>query len=53
MGYHFAGGMEYNLVGNTSLMIGVSYMNGFTDVTQNSDEKTVMHAFELRIGILF
>jgi hypothetical protein len=53
MGYHFAGGMEYNLVGNTSLMVGISYMNGFTDITQKSDERTLMHAFELRLGIIF
>jgi hypothetical protein len=53
MGYHFSGGMEYKIVGNTALMIGVTYMNGFTDITQKSDEKTVMHCFEVRFGVIF
>lgn len=53
MGYHFSGGMEYKIVGNTALMIGVTYMNGFTDITQKSDEKTVMHCFEVRLGVVF
>lgn len=53
MGYHFSGGMEYKIVGNTALVIGVTYMNGFTDITQKSDEKTVMHCFEVRLGVVF
>jgi hypothetical protein len=56
MAYHIGAGIEYKIVGSTSLMAGLTYMNGFTDVTDNngnSNEKTVIHSFELRIGIIF
>lgn len=53
MAYHISGGVEYKIVGNTSLVAGISYMNGFTDITQQSSEKTVMHCFDMRLGVLF
>jgi len=56
LGYHIGAGLEYRIVGNTKLMTGITYMNGFSDVTSNdgnSAEKTVMHSFELRIGVIF
>lgn len=56
MGYHIGIGLEYKIVGNTALTTGITYMNGFTDVTDNngnSNEKTVLHSFELQLGILF
>lgn len=56
MGYHIGAGIEYRIIGNTKLMTGLTYMNGFSDVTSNfgnSAEKTVMHSFELRIGVIF
>ena len=56
MAYHIGAGVEYKILGNTKLMTGITYMNGFTDVTSNSGnsaEKTVMHCFELRMGVIF
>jgi hypothetical protein len=56
MGYHISAGLEYKIIGNTALLAGITYMNGFSDVTYNSGnsvEKTVMHCFEFRIGIIF
>jgi hypothetical protein len=56
MAYHIGAGFEYKIVGNTALVIGVTYMNGFSDITSNvgnSAEKTVMHSFELRVGVIF
>ena len=56
LAYHIGVGMEYKIVGNTALMLGLTYMNGFSDVTSNignSTEKTVMHCFELRLGVIF
>jgi hypothetical protein len=53
MGYHISAGVQYKIVGNTALIGGISYTNGFTDITQESDEKTVMHCFEVRIGVVF
>ena len=56
MAYHIGAGTEYKIIGNTKLLIGLTYMNGFTDVTSNygnSAEKTKMHCFELRVGAIF
>jgi Outer membrane protein beta-barrel domain len=56
LAYHISAGLEYRIVGNTSLMAGLTYMNGFTDVTDNSgstSEKTVINRFELRLGVIF
>lgn len=56
MAYHIGAGVEYKIVGNTALILGLTYMNGFSDVTTNegnSAEKTVLHSFELRIGVVF
>lgn len=49
-------GAEYNFSGNTSLLMGLRYSNGFTDV--NSDEANApstvkLHYFELTVGALF
>jgi hypothetical protein len=55
MGYHLGGGMEYSLGGETFLMLGLRYNNGFLDVTSNKDitDKTVLHRFVFRFGIIF
>jgi hypothetical protein len=56
LAYHISAGLEYRIVGTTSLMFGLTYMNGFTDVTDNSgstSEKTTINRFELRLGIIF
>ena len=56
LAYHIGLGLEYKIVGSTALMLGLTYMNGFSDVTSNignSAEKTVMHSFELRLGVIF
>lgn len=56
LAYHVSAGLEYKIVGNTSVLIGINYMNGFSDVTDNygtATEKTVMNCFEIRLGLLF
>jgi hypothetical protein len=53
MGYHIGAGVEYKIVGNTALIGGIQYMNGFTDVTTDESEKTLMHGIEFKIGVLF
>jgi hypothetical protein len=53
MGYHIGAGIEYRIVGNTALIGGLSYMNGFTDVTSDGSEKTLMHGIEFKIGVIF
>jgi hypothetical protein len=56
MAYHATLGFEYKILGSTSAFTGITYMNGFSDVTHdsgNATEKTVLHNIELRIGIYF
>ena len=56
LAYHVSAGIEYKIVGNTSVVLGINYMNGFSDVTDNystATEKTVMHCFEIRLGLMF
>jgi hypothetical protein len=53
MGYHFEGGVEYKIVGNTAILFGISYMNGITDVLTGGEQNALLHAAELKIGLLF
>jgi hypothetical protein len=56
LAYHISAGLEYKIVGNTAAVIGISYMNGFTDITDNfntATERTTMNCFEIRLGIMF
>jgi hypothetical protein len=53
LGYHIGAGIEYKIVGGTSLIGGISYMNGFTDVTSDDTEKALMHGVEIKVGVLF
>ena len=53
LAYHLSAGVEYHLVGNTMLMGGLSFMNGFTNVIPDGQAKTVLNCFELRLGVFF
>jgi opacity protein-like surface antigen len=53
LGYHFGGGAEYSLGGNTAIVIGFTYTNGFIDITQNPDDKITTSSFAIRLGVLF
>ena len=46
------GGIEYSLTGNTVLLAGITFNNGFLDVLDNK-EKTNSNYLALTIGILF
>ena len=54
-GMHLGGGAEYDVGGNTSLLIGVQYTNGFLDITTISgmEEKTTMDNVRLVFGVMF
>ena len=45
-------GLEYNLSGNTNLLVGVVYKNGFSDLI-NGDSKGNVNTLGLNVGILF
>ncbi len=46
-------GFEYNLVGNTSLVVSAAFNNGLTDVLDNKDVKAISNLINLNVGILF
>lgn len=50
-------GMEYNFSGNTSLLVGVTYNNGFTNVlnvkVDDKKVKAVSNYLELTLGVFF
>jgi hypothetical protein len=57
-GLVIGGGMEYNFSGNTALLFGITYNNGFTnilkDVTYNGSNAKVFNDYlELTLGIFF
>jgi hypothetical protein len=52
VGYHFGGGLEYSLGGQTAITVGIIYSNGFTDVTTSS-YKIASRVLSVRIGMLF
>ncbi len=46
-------GMEYNFSGNTSLLVGITYNNGFTNILDIEGAKAKAHYLELTTGIFF
>ena len=47
------GGVEFNISGNTALIGGIYYQQGFLDATRNDDVRSTLRAITLRIGVLF
>lgn len=54
IGYHFGGGIEYSLGGNTAVMFGLIFHNGLTDVTDESyGDKARLNRLVFQMGIVF
>ncbi len=53
LGLLIGGGIEYSLGGRTSLIGGLSYNNGLTDITDQKDFKVVNSYVALNLGIVF
>jgi hypothetical protein len=53
MSYFFGGGVEYHIGGQTSLLAGIFFNNGFFDVLSNDNHKAVMNYLTFRVGVLF
>jgi opacity protein-like surface antigen len=51
--YHIGAGIEYKIVGNTSLMAGFTYMNGFADITDDPADRALMHCVSINLGVIF
>jgi opacity protein-like surface antigen len=46
-------GLEYNFSGNTSLVTGITYNNGFTNILDVDGVKARAHYLELTVGVFF
>lgn len=53
MGYHIGAGVQYSLGGNSALVGGLTYTNGFIDITDNDKSYINSMSLALRVGILF
>jgi len=53
LGYFIGAGIEYSIAGSTAIVVGITYTNGFIDITPDSNNKVTLSNFALRLGILF
>ncbi len=53
LGYYIGGGVEYSLGGSSAIVAGLTYSNGFTDITKDSDNKATLSYLAIRLGVLF
>ncbi|MBI9055234.1 MAG: PorT family protein [Bacteroidales bacterium] len=55
LGYFIGAGAEYSIGGNAAVVLGLTYTNGFVDITDDSDgvSKVTLSNLAIRIGILF
>jgi hypothetical protein len=51
--FFFGGGMEYSLGGNTSLLAGIFFNNGFTDILSADRHKAMLNYVNIRLGVMF
>ncbi|MGE0089158.1 MAG: porin family protein [Bacteroidales bacterium] len=53
LGYYIGLGTEYSIGGNTAIVLGITYNNGFVDITTDSNNKVTNSNLAVRVGILF
>lgn len=53
LGYYIGAGAEYSIGGNAAIVVGVTYTNGFVDITDGQDSKVTLSNIAIRLGILF
>jgi hypothetical protein len=53
LSYYIGGGIEYSIGGNTALVGGLTYKNGFLDMTKKKNNKITSGLVSLRLGIVF
>ncbi len=51
--YFFGGGLEYSIGGNTALIGGIIFNNGFIDVLSSKNVKETLSFLSIRFGIMF
>ena len=53
LGYFIGAGAEYSIGGNAAITAGLTYTNGFIDITDGNDSKVTLSNLAIRVGILF
>ena len=53
LSYNFGIGTQYAISQDTSFNLGISYHNGFINVTRNSDSRVFSRIISLQVGIIF
>lgn len=53
LAYYIGAGVEYSIGGNSAIVLGLTYSNGFIDITTDSNNKVTCSNVAIRIGILF
>lgn len=53
LSYHFGGGVEYGIGGNTAIILGVDYNNGFLDLLTKQKERQSMSYLSINVGVMF
>jgi hypothetical protein len=53
LGYFIGAGVEYSIAGSTAIVVGLTYTNGFIDITPDKNNKVTLSNFAIRLGILF
>lgn len=51
--YHFGGGLEYGVGGNTAINVGIVYNNGFIDVLSKQGDREKLSFLTLQLGVMF
>lgn len=53
LGYYIGAGAEYSIGGNAAIVVGLTYTNGFVDITDGEDSKVTLSNIAIRLGVLF
>lgn len=53
LSYHFGGGIQYSLGGQTAIIAGLEYNHRFIDIATNDRFKVLLNSVSLRLGLLF
>ena len=53
LGYHFGGGLEYGVGGNTSVILGIDYNNGFLDILTKQKARQSLSYLTINAGVMF
>jgi hypothetical protein len=53
LSFYFGGGIEYNIGGQTFLLAGLFFNNGFFDVLSSSRQKSSLNFLTIQLGMMF